>query len=103
MVHTKFTPLGSRVLVKRREAASKTESGIYLPDNAQEKNQEAVVCALGKGGKDKDGNEIEFSVTVGDVVLIPKYGGTEVEIDGETHIVMDESSILGVIEGQSNK
>lgn len=91
------------MLVRRNETASKTESGIYLPDNAQEKNQEAVVLALGMGGKDKDGNEIEFSVAVGDIVLIPKYGGTEIEVDGETCIVMDESSILGVIEGRENK
>lgn len=102
-MNTKFKPLGSRVLVRRNETASKTESGIYLPDNAQEKNQEAVVLALGMGGKDKDGNEIEFSVSVGDIVLIPKYGGTEIEVDGETCIVMDESSILGVIEGRENK
>ena len=71
-----ITPLGARVLVKRIDAEEKTAGGIVLPDSAKEKPQEAQVVTLGTGGKDEDGKTIEFSVKVGDVVLISKYGGT---------------------------
>lgn len=96
-------PLGSRVLIKRRDAEDKTEGGLYLPDNAQEKNQEAVVVAVGSGGKDRNGNDIEFTVKEGDVVLVTKYAGTEVKLGDEVYNILDESEILGVIEGKSNK
>ena len=66
-------PLGQRVLVKRLEAEEKSAGGIYLPDAAQEKPQEAAVIALGTGGKDENGNDFAFSVAVGDKVLISKY------------------------------
>jgi chaperonin GroES len=74
----KIQPLGQRVLVKRIESEEKTAGGIYLPDNAKEKPQEAKVISLGTGGKDDNGKAIEFTVKAGDTVLISKYGGTEV-------------------------
>ena len=90
-------PLGQRVLVKRIEADAMSSGGIVLPDTAKEKPQEAEVISLGTGGKDEDGKAIEFSVKVGDKVLISKYGGTEVKLDGEEVLIMSESDILGII------
>jgi chaperonin GroES len=89
-------PLGQRVLVKRVEAEEVASGGIIIPDSAKEKPQEAKVVALGTG-KNDDGNVIEFSVKVDDVVLISKYGGTDVKIDGEEHLIVNESDILGIV------
>ena len=94
---TKIQPLGQRVLVKRIEAEQKTAGGIVLPDTAKEKPQEAEVIALGTGGKDEDGKTIEFTVKAGDTVLISKYGGTEVKIDGEDLLIISETDILGIV------
>ena len=90
-------PLGQRVLVKRLEADAISAGGIVLPDTAKEKPQEAEVIALGTGGKDENGKDIEFTVAVGDKVLISKYGGTEVKLDGEEVLIMSESDILGIV------
>ena len=92
-----ITPLGTRVLVKRIELdEQKSEGGIFLPDTAKEKPQEAEVVALGNG-KNDDGEIVEFSVSVGDTVLISKYGGTEVKIGGDECVLVNESDILGII------
>ena len=93
----KIQPLGQRVLVKRTDAEEVTAGGIVLPDTAQEKPQEAEVVALGTGGKDDDGKDFVFTVKVGDKVLISKYGGTEVKIDGEENLIISESDILGIV------
>lgn len=92
-------PLGNRVLVKRLEAEAMSAGGIVLPDSAQEKPQEAEVVSLGTGGKDEHGHEIVFDVKVGDKVLISKYGGTDVKLDGEDLLILSQSDILGVLEG----
>ena len=95
---TTIKPLGQRVLVKRIEdEENKSEGGIYLPDTAKEKPQEAEVIALGTG-KDDEGNDVTFTVGVGDKVLISKYGGTEVKIDGDECLILNETDILGIIE-----
>lgn len=91
-------PLGQRVLVERVEAESKTAGGLFLPDTAKEKPQEAVVRAIGTGGRDKDGKEIPFNVAVNDKVLITKYGGTEVALNGTTYVILNESDILAIID-----
>lgn len=94
---TTIKPLGERVLVKRlEEAEEKSEGGIIIPDAHKEKPQEAEVIALGVG-KTSKGKELNFTVSVGDKVLISKYGGTEVKIDGEEHLIMNESDILGIL------
>jgi len=94
---TKIQPLGQRVLVKRIEdEEQKSEGGIYLPDTAKEKPQEAEVLALGTG-KDHEGNDVSFTVKKGDTVLISKYGGTEVKIDGAECMILNEGDILGII------
>ena len=90
-------PLGQRVLVKRLEADTISAGGIVLPDSAKEKPQEAEVLSIGTGGKDENGKDIEFSVKVGDKVLISKYGGTEVKLDGEEVLIISESDILGIV------
>ena len=91
-------PLGQRVLVERVEAESKTAGGLFLPDTAKEKPQEAIVRAIGTGGRDKDGKEIPFNVAVNDKVLITKYGGTEIVVDGKTYTILNESDILAIID-----
>ena len=91
-------PLGNRVLVERVEAETKTAGGLFLPDTAKEKPQEAIVRAIGTGGRDKDGNVIPFNVAVNDKVLITKYGGTEVTLNGTTYTILSENDILAVID-----
>lgn len=94
---TNITPLGTRVLVKRIEPEEqKTDGGIFIPDSAKEKPQEAEVVALGNG-KNDDGEIVEFSVSVGDKVLISKYGGTEVKVGGDECVLVNESDILGIL------
>ena len=90
-------PLGNRVLVKRLEAEAISAGGIVLPDSAQETPQEAEVTGLGTGGTDENGKEIVFDVKVGDKVLVSKYGGTEVKVDGEDLLILSQSDILGVL------
>lgn len=89
-------PLYDRLVAKRVDEETKTAGGIIIPDTAKEKPQEAEVLALGNG-KNDEGKIIEFSVKVGDKVLISKYGGTEVKINGEECVIVNESDILGVI------
>ena len=91
-------PLGNRVLVERVEAETKTAGGLFLPDTAKEIPPEAIVRAIGTGGRDKDGNIIPFNVAVNDKVLITKYGGTEVTFNGVTYTILSESDILAVID-----
>ena len=95
---TKITPLGRRVLVKRVESEEKTAGGIYLPDTAKEKPTEAEVLALGIG-KDDEGKDVKdlFTVKAGNKVLISKYGGTEVKVDGVDCLIINETDILGII------
>ncbi|MDE0594420.1 MAG: co-chaperone GroES [Akkermansiaceae bacterium] len=90
-------PLGQRVLVKRLDAEEVSAGGIVLPDSAQEKPQEAEVVSLGTGGKDENGNDITFTVNAGDKVLISKYGGTDVKVNGDDLLIINEGDILGVI------
>ncbi len=90
-------PLGQRVLVKRIEADGVSAGGIVLPDSAKEKPQEALVISVGTGGRDDNGKLIEFTVKVNDKVLISKYGGTEVKVNGEEHLIVSESDILGIV------
>jgi chaperonin GroES len=90
-------PLGDRVLVQPLDEKEGNKGGIIIPDTAKEKPQEGTVAAVGTGKLDDDGKKIEFTVKVGDKVLIPKYGGTEIKIDGENYLVMREDDILGII------
>ena len=93
----KIQPLADRIMVKVLEAKEVSRGGIVLPDSAKEKPQEAEVVALGTGKKDEDGKRIPFEVKVGDMVLVSKYGGTEVKIGDEKFSLLREDDILGVI------
>ena len=93
-----ITPLGDRVLVKQVDEDEQVKGGIIIPDSAKEKPQEAEIVALGTGKKDEDGKAIPFLVKKGDKVLISKYGGTDVKIDGTDYLIMREDDILGVIQ-----
>ena len=90
-------PLADRVIVKPIEASESKKGGIIIPDTAKEKPQEGEVVALGTGKRDDDGKVIPFTVKKGDKVLISKYGGTEIKIDGDMYLIMREDDILGVI------
>ena len=90
-------PLADRVLVQPLEEAEVKKGGIIIPDTAKEKPQEGKVVALGTGKKDDDGKIIEFTVKKGDKVLISKYGGTEIKIDGQSYLIMREDDILGIL------
>ena len=94
----KFRPLQDRVLVRRLEQEEKTAGGIIIPDTAKEKPQEGKIIAVGTGKRDDHGKLIPFEVKKGDRVLISKYGGTEIKIDGKDYLIMREDDILGVIE-----
>ncbi|MEM8549642.1 MAG: co-chaperone GroES [Verrucomicrobiota bacterium] len=96
-VAIKITPLGDRVLVKTVEEDEQIRGGIYIPDSAKEKPQEAEVVALGTGGKDSDGKVQPFNVKVGDKVIVSKYGGTEVKYDGDAYTLLREDDILAIV------
>jgi len=91
-------PLGDRVLVKRVEAAEEVKGGIVIPDTAKEKPQEGEVIATGEGRVLDSGQKVAMSVKAGDKVLFGKYSGTEVKLDEEEYIIMNEGEILGIIE-----
>ena len=94
----KNRPLQDRVIVKRIEEEEKSKGGIIIPDTAKEKPQEGRVVAVGKGKVNEDGKITPLDVKVNDRVLFGKYSGTEINIDGEEHLIMREEDILGVIE-----
>lgn len=90
-------PLADRVLVKRLEEEEEQKiGGIIIPDTAKEKPQEAEIIAVGPG-KVEDGKRVEIEVKVGDKVLIGKYSGTEVKLDGEEYLIMREDDILAIV------
>jgi chaperonin GroES len=93
----KIKPLGDRVLIKPADAAEVSKGGIIIPDTAKEKPQEGKVVAVGTGKLDENGKVVPFNVKKGDLVLLPKYGGTEVKIDDVEYQIVREDDILGVI------
>ena len=96
-----FRPLHDRVLVRRIEAEEKTPGGIIIPDTAKEKPVEGEVLAVGAGARDENGRIVPLDVRVGDRVLVGKWAGTDVIIDGEDRLILKEADILGVIEGKA--
>lgn len=93
----KIKPLGDRVLVEPIKEEEVAKGGIIIPDSAREKPQEGKVIAVGTGKIDKEGNKVPFNVKKGDIVLMPKYGGTEVKLDRKTYQIMREEDILAII------
>ena len=94
----KVRPLNDRILVKRLEEEETTKGGIIIPDSAKEKPAEGEVVAVGKGKVNDKGDRIKLDVKVGDRVLFSKYGGTDVKLDGEDHLIMREDDILAIVE-----
>jgi chaperonin GroES len=99
----KFRPLHDRVVVRRIEGENKTAGGIIIPDTAKEKPQEGEIIAVGPGGRDESGKLIPIDLKIGDRILFGKWSGTEVKLDGEELLIMKESDVMGVIEGQPVK
>ena len=99
----KFRPLHDRVVVRRLEAEEKTVGGIIIPDTAKEKPMEGEVVAVGPGARNDKGELVTPDVKAGDRILFGKWSGTEVKIDGEELLIMKESDIMGIIEGQVAK
>jgi chaperonin GroES len=98
----KFRPLHDRVVVKRIDAEDKTAGGIIIPDTAKEKPQTGEVVAVGPGGRDEAGKLTPLDVKAGDHVLFGKWSGTEVKLDGVDYLIMKESDIMGILEGQAS-
>ena len=93
----KIQPLADRVLVEPSEASDARVGGIIIPDSAKEKPQEGTVVALGTGRLDEDGKKIAFNVKVGDKVLMPKYGGTDVKVNDVEYQIVREDDILAIV------
>ena len=93
----KIKPLGERVLVEPIKEDEVAKGGIIIPDSAKEKPQEGKIIAVGTGKIEDNGKLVPFNVKKGDIVLMPKYGGTEVKIDGKEYQIMREDDILAVI------
>ena len=97
VIENKIRPLGDRVLAQRIELSDKAEGGIYIPDSAKEKPQEAIVIAVGTGKRRDDGTLQPLEVKKGDRILVSKYGGTETKVGDTTYIILSESDILALI------
>ena len=92
-----FTPLNDRILVKRTDSVEMSAGGIIIPDTAKEKPLEALIIAVGAGKLLKDGSRRANAVSVGDRVLFGKYGGDEIRLDGEDHLILREDEILAIL------
>ena len=96
-------PLADRILVRRIEEQETVKGGIIIPDTAKEKPQEAEVVAIGPGRLTEEGKRIAMEVKRGDRVLIGKYSGTDVKIDGTEYVILREDDVLGVLAGEAKK
>ena len=96
---TNIRPLGDRVVIKATGRDEQTASGIYIPDTAQEKPQEGLVVAVGTGKLLDNGQRGQLSVAIGDKVIYGKYGGTDIELNGDEVKILRESDILAKVVG----
>jgi chaperonin GroES len=94
----KIRPLGDKVLVQRLEAEAVTAGGIVLPESAKEKPQRGTIISVGDGKLLDDGSRGKLSVKKGDEVLFTSYAGTEIKLDGEEYLIMDESGIMAIVQ-----
>ncbi|MBB6429030.1 co-chaperone GroES [Algisphaera agarilytica] len=94
----KIKPLGDKIIVQRLEAEEKTASGIFLPEGAKEKPQQAKVIRVGTGKTLDNGTVTDFQVKEGDTIILGKWGGTEIKVDGQDYIVMGEDEVLAIVE-----
>ena len=91
-------PLSDRILVRRVDADEQVKGGIIIPDTAVETPQEAEVVAVGPGKRNKNGDVIAPVVKSGEKILIGKYSGTEIEVDGDDYVIVNEDDVLGIIQ-----
>ena len=91
-------PLRDRIVVRRIEEGEQIRGGIIIPDSAKEKPTEGIVRALGTGKTDDSGKKIPFEVKVNDRVLVSKYGGTEIKLDGKEYKILNSDDILAILE-----
>jgi chaperonin GroES len=96
-VSVSIKPLEDRIVVQPLAAEQTTASGLVIPDTAKEKPQEGKVLAVGPGRIDDNGNRIPLDVSVGDVVIYSKYGGTEVKYNGEEYLILSARDVLAVV------
>ena len=94
----KIRPLQDHIMVKRMDEEETSKGGILIPDTAKEKPQQAKVIAVGKGKVNEDGKVQPLDVQKGDRVLIGKYSGTEVNINGDEHLIIREHDVLAILE-----
>lgn len=97
MKDMRIKPLGNRIVLKQKKAEETTKSGIFIPDSAKEKPQEAIVAAVGPG-KCVDGKVMPVSVKEGDTVIYSKYAGTEIKFEDEEYTIVSEGDIIAKIE-----
>jgi chaperonin GroES len=95
---SRIRPLGDRILVKRVEESETMQGGIYIPDTAKEKPTQGEIIAVGPGRRADDGTITKLEVKPGDRVLMSKYAGTEVKIDGDEYLILREDDVLGILE-----
>jgi len=98
MSKMKIKPLADKVLIKRVEAENKTKGGIVLPDTAKEKPRRGKIVSVGDGKLLDDGSRSDIQVKIGDLVLFSSYGGTEIKINGDEYLIMEESEIMAILE-----
>jgi chaperonin GroES len=91
-----FRPLADKILVKPSEAETQTSGGIFIPDSAKQKPQEGEVIAVGPGRVLDDGSRSAMTVSIGDKVVYSKYGGTELKLDGQEYMILDEDQIYAI-------
>ncbi len=96
----KVRPILDKILVQRVKAKEKTKGGIILPDTAKEKPREGLVVAVGEGRRLEDGKTVPFQVKKGDRIIFLSYAGNEVKIDGEEYLILEESDVMAVVEGE---
>ncbi len=94
----KVRPLGDRILIRRIDDEEQVSGGIIIPDTAKEKPQQADVVAVGPGRRTDDGDVVALDVKPGQRILIGKYAGNEIEIDGEELVIVNEGDVLGILE-----
>ena len=93
----KLKPIGDHVIVQRLGSAERSKGGLYLPDAAQEKPQEAKVIAVGSGRTLKDGKVVPLAVKAGDRIIFGKYSGSEIKVEDKEYVFLNEDDILAVV------
>mmetsp|Transcript_11671 Transcript_11671/g.22203 ORF Transcript_11671/g.22203 Transcript_11671/m.22203 type:complete len:103 (-) Transcript_11671:250-558(-) len=96
----RFMPLADRILVQKLKAEAKSAGGILLPESAKQEMNQAKVMAIGMGRRNQQGELIPMQTAVGDTVVIPRYGGTEIKLDDEEYQIYRDEDIVGVIKSE---